>query len=95
MDFNEVVTVVVADGSPTEESVEEVVIFSTVVVEAEKVVLMVDRALREDSGDGDDTPPFLKMVLIVACRGCHTAHVLCSLADYQHHWNLWRWKTRS
>lgn len=66
-DFNEVGTVVAADGSPAE-GVQEVVIFSTVVVEAEKVVLMVDRALHEDDSNGDGTPRFLKMPLIVAGR---------------------------
>uniref|UniRef100_A0A8R7K075 Uncharacterized protein n=1 Tax=Triticum urartu TaxID=4572 RepID=A0A8R7K075_TRIUA len=55
VDFNEVGAVVVADGSSTKEGVEDVALVNTAVVEAE-VVLMVDRALREDGGDGDDTP---------------------------------------
>ena len=68
VDFNKVGTTVAVDGSPAEEGVQEVVIFSTVVVEAEKVVLMVDKALREDDSNGDGTPPFLKMPLIVGGR---------------------------
>ena len=38
-----------------------------VTVEAE-VGPMADEALRGDDGDGNDTPPFLKMIFIVPCK---------------------------
>ena len=75
------VVVVVADRDPIEVGVVvddlggkcdgEVAI----TVEAD-VVPIAEAALREYVGKCNDTPPFLKMILIVACRGCHTAHVL-------------------
>lgn len=52
-----------------------------VTVEAE-VGPMADEALRGDGGDGNDTPPFLKMIFIVACKGRCTTHGRRSLADY-------------
>lgn len=68
VDFKEARAVVVANVSPTEEGVEEVALVSTSMVEVE-VVLMVDGALCEDDGNSDDTPPFLKMPLVVAGIG--------------------------
>ena len=81
------VVVVVADEDPVEVGVVvddlggegdgEVAI-----VDEAEVVPVADAALREDVGEGNDSPPFLKMILIVACKGCRTTRGRCSLADY-------------
>ena len=71
-------------GDGDDAATEHVAIGIIVVVEAE-ATLVDDEALREDDIDSDDTPPFLKMILIVAGRERHTAHGQCTSADSHRH----------
>ena len=63
VDFNEGEVIVVVEGNPAKEYVEEVAIVSTIVVETE-VVFMVGIDLHEDHSDDDDAFPSFKMFLI-------------------------------
>ena len=75
--------VVVADGDPVEVGV----VVDDLGGEGDREVAIIVEpevvpALRRDAGECNDTPPFMQMILIVACKGCRTTRGRCSLADY-------------